>query len=73
MCLVVSTARLLKKGNVEMAKSWELWMADVESVLENTADVSSLDIPDYDYSSDYEDGRSSTFAANAALTEAGMF
>ena len=49
------------------------YMTKVDEVLEAEAEVDHLDIPDYDYASDFEAGVSPRKAALAALRAAGAF
>lgn len=49
------------------------WMTLVDRYLDRACGLGHLDIPDYDYAADFEDGETAGDAARAALAAAGSF
>lgn len=54
-----------------MVKTFEMWMNEVDALLEETCGLSSSDLPDVAYYDMYDDGLSPRSAAREALENAG--
>jgi Family of unknown function (DUF5419) len=56
-----------------MKETFEVWMKEVDRILDTACGLTSQDIPDWMYYDAYEDGVKPTVAAKRALKAAGSF
>lgn len=52
---------------------FDAWMVKVDAIIQKKCGLSYLDLPDYCYADEYEDGASPAEAAKAAIKAAGSF